>query len=765
MIKAFISHSSAQKGFARELVDCLGRDYCKIDCYNFNPAYKTIDEIYKNIEESTVFVLLISKESLSSDWVALEINHAVKTLSKKQLNRFWPYIIDDTISIDDCPKWMREEAAFNLRKFKSPIILARDIEQKFMTIIWSLNPKQKRLETTMVGRNDDIAKFEEKYQSIAGFGLRSLIISGREGVGKETFARQCIQKIGYAQESVPYRISTKPHDNIEDIIVYLNMITRTYSEDDLEIILMKGPKEKSHTAVMLLNELYNTNTVVFINDDMSCVLPNRDIPDWLKDIICDADLNNQLGLFILVRKAPHSFIEVDYPQIAHIQLMPLTRKDRVKLFVTYIRAYGLEKSISEEDVSFFVDKLLQSPEQLIQAARALTTQQKSVVKRDIDKLIKVGDKKIQSLLDHFSETEERHLLIILSKIDFVSYSILEAIFEERIIEAVETLNELMEYGVVSTFGPSEQYFRLDHYLSDYIKRYRMSLPSDLENHMNDVLEKRISESNSITEDTSLYLYNIKRQILSGKSNKQHLLIPSIIVNTIVEVYNRQDYSLVIQICDSVLNDSLNYYEDIIQELHYWLCLALCRTQNERFFVEVRAINNKADYWFLQGFFQRIAKNFNKAEGYYMKALSFDHKMRKAKREMVTALLAQNKYQKALDIARENYEHDPDNSYQIHGYFRCLVRKKNPSIADRKMLEELMNAMRVNYSDKREELLAAMNIEFQAYIQKESYDVVYGLIQEAKRQFPKSFNIERAEHSYLFSRHIVTQQKVFDEDIS
>ena len=76
MIKAFISHSSVQKDFVRELVDTLGRDYCIVDCYNFAPAYKTMDEIFRKIEQSTVFVLLISRDSLDSDWVKEEIRYA-----------------------------------------------------------------------------------------------------------------------------------------------------------------------------------------------------------------------------------------------------------------------------------------------------------------------------------------------------------------------------------------------------------------------------------------------------------------------------------------------------------------------------------------------------------------------------------------------------------------------------------------------------------------------------------------------------------------
>ena len=56
MIKAFISHSSAQKEFAQELVNTIGRDYCKIDCFDFEPAYKSIDEIFKAIDSCTIFV-------------------------------------------------------------------------------------------------------------------------------------------------------------------------------------------------------------------------------------------------------------------------------------------------------------------------------------------------------------------------------------------------------------------------------------------------------------------------------------------------------------------------------------------------------------------------------------------------------------------------------------------------------------------------------------------------------------------------------------
>ena len=101
-IKAFISHSSADKDFVRRLVDLLGRDYFRIDCYDFDSAYRTMDEINRSIEESTQFILLISKDSLSSPWVEKEIGTAKRLLR----SRFWPFIIDRQVSLEDVPGWI-----------------------------------------------------------------------------------------------------------------------------------------------------------------------------------------------------------------------------------------------------------------------------------------------------------------------------------------------------------------------------------------------------------------------------------------------------------------------------------------------------------------------------------------------------------------------------------------------------------------------------------------------------------------------------------
>ena len=762
MIKAFISHSSAQKPFVKDLVEELGRDKCIIDCFNFNPAFKTIDEIYKNIELSTVFVLLLSKESLDSKWVKKEVRFAMEKLQPSELDRFWPYIIDDDLEIEDCPEWMRRDKCFNLKKFRSYKMLAHDINQKFRQIIWSKNPKRKQLETLMVGRNREVDKFEDIYLSDRGMNLKAFVISGRDGVGKDMFISKCLNKIGYDAEVIPYSIDLGVKEGVEDFIIQLNLITQTYKENQLIDVLKNSPMEKADVAARLANKLLDNNGVVTINDDMSCVLPNKKIADWLTVIVEDSGLCNKLALFIKSRVRLESYAEKEHPSFGHLSLEPLTTNERKKLFYSLMRQYEIT-DLSEENVDFFVNKLLLSPSQLAKAAEEISKESLVKAKRDIDSLITWGDKKIKPMLSHFFNDEEcKQLLIILSKIDPLSYDILEKFFGERIEEVMAKVDKLMDYGIVTIFGPHEEFFRLDHYLCDYIKRNHINLPSDLDSLLHEILEQKIALSAEITEDISAYLYEKKKLIVSGKGKTNDFLIPSVVIASVMELYNRQDYAQVINICDMILNDCHNYFPDQERELRYWLCLALARRTDKRFYEEVVHFRG-IDYDFLRGFYHRNAMEYPQAERFLGKAIDKSPNMQRAKREMVTVLLAQKKYSEALEMAKENYENNPENSYQIHGYFRCLVRKSPLERNDQKTLEVLMEAMDENPSDKREELYAAMNIEYQDYILHKKPCEILDMITEAEQEFPNSINIKRVSLAYKLKQKIIFKEETLPED--
>ena len=763
MIKAFISHSSEQKPFVLNLVEALGRDYCLVDCYNFDSAYKTLDEIYRKIDQSTVFVLLLSKASLDSDWVKEEVRYSRRKLEPGCLDRFWPFIVDEALSIEDCPEWMRKDECFNLKKFKSYKVLAHDIEQKFRRIIWSKNPKRKQLETLMVGRNADIEKFEDIYQSARGLNLKALVVSGRDGVGKDMFISKCLDKIGgYSAETAPYSINIGNKEGIENFIIQLNLITLTYNEAQLLDVLRGSTMQKVEAAAALSNEILNTNSVLSVNDDMACVLPTRQLADWLVEMVENSSLCNKLGIFIKSRKVLNSFSDTHHPRIGHISLSPLDTKDRLKLFYSLLRIYNLT-GISDDDARWFVEKLLHSPSQLVKAVEALAQRPLAMVKRDIGTLVSWGDTQISPMLRQFFGNEDsKHILIILSKLDIVSYSILEGFFGERIMEAMREIDEMIDFGIVSVFGSHEQFFRLDHYLSDYIKRCHIQLPPDLDSLLSEVLQNEIETSLDITEDVSVYLYEKKRLIMSGMGRREDFLIPSVVVNSVMEVYNRQEYLQVISLCDEVLNDMHNYFPDQERELRYWLCSALARIAHKRFNDEVRYFKG-VELCFLRGFYHRNAKEYEKAERWLREALEKSPNLQRAKREMVTVLLAQKKFPEALEMARDNYYSSPENSYQIHGYFRSLVRKTPLSSEDKKTLKRLMEEMKCNLSDKHEEMFVAMDIEYKDFVEHRSMKEMLSVIGDAQTRFPNSINIRRASQPFKLCHSLISKEEIYPEE--
>lgn len=753
MIKAFISHSSKQKEFAQELYKKIGGDFCYIDCYDFQPAFRTIDEIYTKIDSCTIFVLLLSKDSLASDWVKKEISAAIRKFSPNQLDRFWPFIIDPELTVDECPDWMRKDECFNLRFFRSPEQLRKDIEQKFRRIVWMENPGIMARETTLIGRQEELGQFEDIRYSKGGSEIRALVISGRTGVGKDAFARQCLYLMKYEHETEPYRISLENKSSIEDFIVQLNLITDVYSNDELKDKLNGTLEQKIDLAVDLLNSLFKNKSVVFIEDNLACVLPTRDIPEWLGDIISHEHLEKKLALFIKSRLAPNAYIRQKYPRLAHVQLHPLSRKDRKKLFYNLAERYDLN-DIGEKDVDFFVDRLLLSPSQIHHALMAVKNIGLTQAKIDIDSLVDIGDERAKPLMDHFKQYNlSINVMVILARFEFLGFDVLEEIFEGQEKELQESIADMIVYGIVTMFGPSDEYIRLDNYVCNYISRNKIDLPADLESAVAEIIEKRVVSAN-ITRDVSVYFYDLRQKIASGRFSSDAYLVPSVIIKAVVETYNKKEYNQVIQICDKVLTDCHNFFGEVVWELTYWLCLALCRTlkdkenNRERFWNTVGYFKG-ADADFLKGFYHRYDENFAKAESFFKKALENSPNMDRAKHELVTVLQRQGKYQEALGLAKENYEKsNGDNSYHAHAYFQCLVRNPRLSGSDLSMIKKLMKDVEESFSDKRYEMLASMEIDYASLIEHKKPEEVLELIREKKKHFPQSKSVEISANAYL-----------------
>ena len=167
--KIFISHASKDKKsyvdilYKKLKTSLIGEDNIIYDSESFCAGEVIADEINNYLEQTALFILLISDSSLESDWVKKEIKFAHDKLSENPM-QILPLIIDDNITHSDerIPDWLRE---YSLQVIKKPTKAEAIIVQRYGEVVWYNNPTIKLRETVFVGRNEEIETFEERYSS------------------------------------------------------------------------------------------------------------------------------------------------------------------------------------------------------------------------------------------------------------------------------------------------------------------------------------------------------------------------------------------------------------------------------------------------------------------------------------------------------------------------------------------------------------------------------------------------------------------------
>jgi hypothetical protein len=105
-LSIFISHSSSDKEFVRQLVYDLKNEghVVWLDENELNAGDLLEREIHTNIHRADWFVLVVSPNSASSDWVRREVAFALTETEKRRSFKFLPVIIENSVWPDNLPE-------------------------------------------------------------------------------------------------------------------------------------------------------------------------------------------------------------------------------------------------------------------------------------------------------------------------------------------------------------------------------------------------------------------------------------------------------------------------------------------------------------------------------------------------------------------------------------------------------------------------------------------------------------------------------------
>lgn len=723
MIRIFISHSSEQKAFVEKLVSKLSKTKCVVDAYDFEVARKSKDEIFRNIRQAAMFVLLISRSALRSEWVQMEIEKA-KDRSDKNKIKIYPYIIDDNINWDDeeIPSWITKEEAINLKRFQNPLLLSREISNKHDELVYEKYPRLKYREEIFVGRNSVIEEIESRIYSPKSHNIRALIISGRPGVGRHKVLNFFLRTRFSRYERQAIVVELERNMYIENFILQLNEYVLKYNFKDFQWSEWSDDR-KVEVAVELLNKAYEMRLHVVINDDAGICFVKGELVDWLSEIIENPSLDNLLGLFVISTRKP-SRINADEMHYASINVFPLGQKDRERLMYAY--AQNQEIQLNQKDVDFFVERLQGSPLQIFLAVDSINKDGLFLAKHNIQTIIDFGDKSLKNIIDFCNsnccdDIKYMDIVVLLTNLGPVTGEFLLNIVgtdnQEKLIEILGALHNL---SIISYFGPSNQYIKLDSGIADCIDRSEYRIRKEFQDGIERISTEYLSNGISPydTDDLSEYLFRTQVDMQCGKISDYKQIVPSVAIKAIIELYRKAEYKSVTKLCEGFLQEKSRINISVYKEIQYWNCAALARIQDyEKFNLAINDVVGLTRQ-FLIGFYKRLEGDWSYAEKCFKRILKENPNHAKASRELVTVYLQERKYNDALEMARENYDNNKTNPYHIEAYFRCLVRKIGLSQSEKLILQDLIVAMEKSYDFHKEILSQVMRSEYEYYIDRE-----------------------------------------------
>ena len=754
-MKIFISHSSKDKEtYVNPVVELLyqekgiGKESIILDEITFYPGSKTKDEIEKYLKIADLFVIFLSKDSIDSNWVQFELASFKKELDNRYPNKgICPIIIDNELQYDNpkIPNWMREE--YNLR----PVLKKRKIVTVIKSALFDLyseNNELKKRFKLFVGRNDYLAAFEKRMDDFDKLKPIIIIGSGFNSIGRKSLLEQCLLKSniirnGYFFPKVPF----SDKESIEDFILKIADLELT-QKVSIQEVAQKELDEKTLILKKIILELQEQNEIIMVADNGGIIDFQGNVVNWFLNVLKDEEIKDQITFCITSKFRFTNFEQAREvaDRIFSMEVAELNKVERGGLLRRYLELenINLENSLLKE----IAEELLTGyPTQVFYIVSLIKNNGIDYFKNNRHLAIDYVKNKSAVLLKDLEKNQEKvNFLVLLSKFDGISLKTLIDVFGENYNKYI---SEFILLGICEYVGILKEGIRLNDIIKDYISRSYYELSEEYLNKLEIYISNKLKEmeKDNYYYDIPEILFHLKESLLKGKNIDSKLLIPSVYLQGISELYNRGKNRDVILFCEKALENERYMDISITSEIRYFLCLSLAKLRKRKFLEEVQKINGP-NHNFLYGFYYRQIGKFNLAIQKLDKAIEERQNFSKAKREKVQCYIGMREFDRALQLAQENYENYPENPYHIQAYFSCLVKSENHNNIDKnnkfiEILEELIEKLENNKAEFTKEMALRCKAQMYAFCLHD-YDNAIGFIEQAIKLEPNLFYAKLAK---------------------
>ncbi|MBS4722695.1 toll/interleukin-1 receptor domain-containing protein [Aeromonas caviae] len=732
MIKAFLSHSSNDKdSYVRNVANWLGKDNVVYDEYSFEEGEDTLEEILKGLDSAELFVLFISESALNSDWVQREISEAQLRLEESSIRKFYPIVIDSTIKYDDprIPNWIRDR--YNLRPIKRAQVSAKRIHNKLRELSWSIHPNLKRRQEIFVGRNDKQEEFEERIHDFDREKPTAIIASGISGVGRRTFLHRALLKTNITESAIkPSAIYLDRDVSIEEFIFKLNDLGLVEFGDDLLSLTNKSIEEKIGLIHQVMKEAYDAREIIYILDDGCLVNYQRALTSWFEQAI-NRYYGSDFPIFCIASRYKVFFRSRPRTNKYYfVELNELNSNERKRLLAQLLESYKVNIDIA--DFNSICELLFGLPEQISYAVHLLTSDNTTPISQKLPALQEYNSDKAASLLQKYeSQDQILNFIRLLAQFEVISTDFVFSILSEEIYFPI--LEQLASEHICELIGIEGEIIRLNDVIRDYIKRNRIEVPEEFASLVRSQVKKLAESDDIFQRDSSEYIFALKESLKQGVVIDERLLIPAHYIRCMKDIYySNGKLDKVVELADLILQKEKTLDGGVVQDIRYYLCLALAKKKDDRLLKEVQKVQGP-EHSFLLGYYYRLNGRYDEALGKFLHIVDTPYVGLRAKREIVQVYVQTEDYDKAMDYAKNNYEDNRGNQFHIQAYFNCLINSDNP-IKHSSTLELLIKDLRTIDSDQSKEMADIGEALIAAKVQDNEQRGL-DLIWDAVRRYP------------------------------
>ncbi|MGR9374927.1 toll/interleukin-1 receptor domain-containing protein [Rhizobium leguminosarum] len=282
-MKAFLSHSSKDKGYVEEVASLLRPGSYELDSETFDAGLVNSQAIIKSLNRVELFCLFLSENSANSSYVDFEILLGLEFIASGKISRFLAICLDD----EAFDKASSNARFFNIvRKTLTPESAARLIEG---TLI-SVKQSDDNLYHPFVGREKELLELEEQISDNSRPVAKSIFISGNHGSGRKSLARNFYQshypRTGRVIPEIRIDAFSGIHELYRNILIALRP---TLSARDLkgriQAFELASLDEKRRQTADLLNSLLLAQEAAFLVDNGGILTDSGALTEELNAVV------------------------------------------------------------------------------------------------------------------------------------------------------------------------------------------------------------------------------------------------------------------------------------------------------------------------------------------------------------------------------------------------------------------------------------------------------------------------------------------------